>query len=340
LALSAPSLPEDRQMTTLLDKKRSVIGNVQNPDEATLDLTFAMRARGKTEANVKSTALAGLTFLAVTAVGWGLNWPATKYLVGELPPLTLRGGTGVVGAIILALLALLQGQSLVVPRAMWPRVALVALFNVGGWITLTGLSLVFLPASEAALIAYTMPVWTVIFAWPVLGERPTLLRLIALVMAFAGLAAIMGANGLSASMAKLPGIVMALGAAVGFALGTVLAKKRPILMPPIPAAAWQIGIGSLPVVAAGFLIETTHLNNVSALGWWLLLYSTVGQFSIAYVCWFAALARLPASVAAIGTMAAPVIGVVTSALALGESLGPGQIAALIFTIGGVALATR
>jgi drug/metabolite transporter (DMT)-like permease len=93
-------------------------------------------------------------------------------------------------------------------------------------------------------------------------------------------------------------------------------------------------------VAAGFLIETTQLSNVSALGWWLLVYSTVGQFCIAYVCWFAALARLPASVAAIGTMAAPVIGVVTSALTLGESLGPGEIAALIFTLGGVALATR
>jgi drug/metabolite transporter (DMT)-like permease len=135
-------------------------------------------------------------------------------------------------------------------------------------------------------------------------------------------------------------MVMALGAAVGFALGTVLAKKRPILMRPIPAAAWQIGIGSLPVVAAGFLIETTHLSNVSALGWWLLVYSTVGAFSLAYVCWFAALARLPASVATIGTMAAPVIGVVTSALALGEPLGPGQLTALIFTLGGVALATR
>jgi hypothetical protein len=62
-------------MTTLLDKKRLVIGNVQNSDEATRDLTFATRPRGKTEANVKSTGLAGLTFLAVTAVGWGLNWP-------------------------------------------------------------------------------------------------------------------------------------------------------------------------------------------------------------------------------------------------------------------------
>ncbi len=283
---------------------------------------------------------AGLAFLAVTAVGWGLTWPANKFLVGELPPLTLRGSTGLVGAIILALLSLLRRQSLVVPRPMWPRVLLVAFLNIGVWMSLTGLSLVYLPASEAVLIAYTFPVWTVILAWPVLGERPTLLRLIALVMAFAGLTAIMGANGFSASMAKLPGMIMALAAAVGFALGSVMVKRWPIHMPPIPAASWQIGIGSLPIVAAGLLIETAHLGNVNATGWWLLVYSTVGQFCIACVCWFAALARLPASVAAIGVMAAPVIGVGTSALTLGEPLGPGQIAALCFTFAGVALATR
>ena len=62
---------------------------------------------------------------------------------------------------------------------------------------------------------------------------------------------------------------------------------------------------------------------MTPVGWWLLVYSTVVQFCIAYVSWFAALSRLPASVAAIGTMAVPVIGVVASALALGEPLGAG-----------------
>ena len=62
-----------------------------------------------------------------------------------------------------------------------------------------GLALLWLPASEAALIAYTMPVWASLIAWPVLGERPTVLRTLALVMAFAGLASIMGGNGFAAS---------------------------------------------------------------------------------------------------------------------------------------------
>ena len=283
---------------------------------------------------------AGLMFLAITSVGWGFNWPVTKYLLSELPPLTLRGSSGVIGAALLALLALLSRQSLHVPRWMWPRIVLLGVLNVTAWMVLMGLALLWLPASEAALIAYTMPVWASLLAWPVLGERPTLLRTIALLMAFAGLASIMGGNGLSDSMQKQPGIIMALCGAIGFAVGTVLAKRRPILLPPIPAAAWQIGIGCLPVAIAGLLIETTNVSAITETGWALLVYSVVGQFCIAYVSWFAALARLPASVAAIGTMAVPVIGVVTSALALHEPLGPGQIGALIFTLAGVALATR
>jgi len=283
---------------------------------------------------------AGLMFLAITSLGWGFNWPVTKYLLSELPPLTLRGGSGVIGSALLAVLAVMWRQSLKVPRELWPRLMLAAVLNVGAWMVLMGLALLWLPASEAALIAYTMPVWASLLAWFVLGERLTGLRVLALVMAFAGLAAIMGANGISASAEKLPGIIMALAGSIGFALGTVLAKKLPLQLPPITAAAWQVGLGCFPVAVVGLFIETSHWDAVTNVGWLLVIYSTVVQFCIAYVAWFAALARLPASVAAIGTMAVPVIGVVASAIALHEPLGPGQIAALVFTLAGVVLATR
>lgn len=279
-------------------------------------------------------------FLAITSIGWGFNWPVTKFLLGELPPLTLRGVTGVIGALLLATLALVRRESLAIGEGQWPRLVLAAMLNVTCWMVLMAYALFFLPASEATLIAYTMPVWASLLAWPVLGERPTVLRTLALVMAFAGLASIMGGNGFTASVAKLPGILMALAGALAFALGTVLAKKLPVKLPPITAAAWQIGIGCFPIAALGLLFETTHLEKVSAIGWWLLVYSTVVQFCIAYVSWFAALARLPASIAAIGTMAVPVIGVIASATALREPLGPGQIAALVLTLAAVVLATR
>jgi drug/metabolite transporter (DMT)-like permease len=278
---------------------------------------------------------AGLVLLAITSVGWGLNWPIMKQILVEWPPLSARGWTGIAGGLLLAALAAMRGQSLRVPEGQWPRLLLSAFLNVTTWMTLMGLALLWLPASEAAVIAYTMPVWASLLAWLILGERMSLARLLAL-----GIAALLGGNGIDASMAKLPGILMVLMGAFAFALGTVAAKRFPITMPLIASSALQIGIGCVPVALAGLVFEHPEIAALSALGWWLLAYMTVIQFCIAYVCWFAALERLPASVAAIGTMAVPVIGVVASALALHEPLGPGQIAALVFTLAGVALAAR
>jgi len=283
---------------------------------------------------------AGLVLLAVTSIGWGFNWPIMKQILTEWPPLSARGLTGIAGGLLLALLAVIRGESLRVPQGQWPRLLLSAVLNVSTWMTLMGLALLWLPASEAAVIAYTMPVWASLLAWLILGERMSLTRMLALVMAFAGIAALMGGNGIVASTAKLPGIAMVLVGAFVFALGTIAAKRLPITMPLIASSALQIGIGCVPVALAGLLFEHPRIEALSTLGWVLMAYMTVIQFCIAYVCWFAALERLPASVAAIGTMAVPVIGVIAAAIVLHEPLGIGQIAALVFTLAGVALAAR
>ncbi|MET0707554.1 MAG: DMT family transporter [Tardiphaga sp.] len=282
----------------------------------------------------------GLLFLAIPSIGWGLNWPVMKFMITELPPLTARGLTGIVGAALLAALALGRGESLRVPREQWLPLAILALLNVTGWMALMGLALWWLSGGEAAVIAYTMPVWASLLAWRLLGERMSLQRILALLMAFAGIIALMGGVGIEASVAKLPGIALSLLGAFGFALGTVLAKRLKITLPLLTASAWQIGIGCVPVALLGLAFETSHFAAVSATGWALLAYIVVVPFCAAYVCWFAALKLLPAAVAAIGTMAVPVIGVVASAIALHEPLGIGQIAALLFTLAGVALATR
>jgi drug/metabolite transporter (DMT)-like permease len=238
------------------------------------------------------------------------------------------------------MLAVLRRQSLRVPRALWGPLIVSAFLNVTVWMALMGLALLWLPASEGAVIAYTMPVWASLLAWPILGERPTPLRVVALLLAFGGLTALMGGNGIAASLAKLPGIILALIGAFGFALGTVMAKRLPVRLPALTSASWQILIGCTPVAAAGLMFEHADFGRLSALGWTMMAYMTIVVFCVCYATWFAALARLPASVAAIGTLLVPVVGVAASALLLGEPLGVGQIAALVLTICGVALATR
>jgi drug/metabolite transporter (DMT)-like permease len=299
-----------------------------------------MTALNDARATPRTGAGAGVVFLLITSVGWGLNWPVMKHLLTEWPPLSARGLCGLAGAGVLMVIATLSGLSLRVPRRVWGRLALSACLNVTGWMALMGLALLWLPASEAAVIAYTMPVWAAMIAWPVLGERPTPLRLAALALAFGGLIVLMGGNGVAASLSKLPGIALALVGAFGFALGTVLTKRFPVNLPAVTSAAWQVLLGCVPVVIAGLLFEHPRIEALSPLGWALIAYATLVQFCICYVSWFAALARLPASVAAIGTMLVPVIGVIASALLLGEALGAAKIIALAMTVGGVALATR
>jgi drug/metabolite transporter (DMT)-like permease len=124
-----------------------------------------------------------------------------------------------------------------------------------------------------------------------------------------------------------------------FALGTVIAKRRPLAMPPIAGAAWQILLSAVPLLLlAGF--ERSDWGKVTAVGWLACLFSATLPYTLAYLAWFGALRRLPASTAAIGVLLAPVIGVFASAALLGDPLGARQVVALVLTVGGIALAAR
>lgn len=282
----------------------------------------------------------GLTLLGVTAIGWGLNFPIMKFILREWPPLSARGLSGLVGAAALALIAVWQRQRLSVPRAMWFRLVLVSLLTISSWVAFMGLALVWLDAREAAVLAISVPVWVALMAWPVLGERLTPLRAVALAAALGGIFILIGGNSIDAGIGKLPGLLLALTGAVCVGLGTVLTKHFPLEMPPTSLAAWQIGIGCLPVAIIGLVFERPDPAALSAVGWASLVYLTLVQFCLCYVCWFAALERLPAATASIGTLLVPVVGVLSAAAMLHEPFGLREFIALAVALGGVGLALR
>jgi drug/metabolite transporter (DMT)-like permease len=282
----------------------------------------------------------GLLLLLGTVIGWGLNWPAMKMVLGEVPPFSARSIAAVIGVALLALIALRRGESLAVPRALVPRLVLASALNVTGWMGLATFSLLWLAAGEATIICYTVPVWASVFGWLVLGEPITARRLLALAIGIAGLAVLLLGNGIEAGMETLPGVAFALSAAMLFALGTVITKRWPVALPPAALVAWQTGIGCAPLLACALLFERVEFGALSGNAWLLLFYGGIGPLGLCYLAWFAALRRLPASAAAAGTLLTPVVGVATAALFLGEPLGVREVVALSLTIGGVVLAIR
>ena len=286
-----------------------------------------------------SAATIGLLCLLVTSLGWGLNWPAMKLLLEELPPLFARGAAGSVAGIALALCAVLLGQSLVVPRALLGRLAAAAALNVFAWMGFATVAMRWLSVGQCALLVYTMPVWATLLAWPLRGERPSLRALAGLALCMGGLWQLFGSDGFHLDDDQRLGAALALGSAVLFALSTV--ALRPLTeLRPLASLAWQLVIGCIPMLGLGLAFENAEIARVSRTGWVLMLYMTAVPMGLCYMTWFAALRRLPPTTASLATLLTPVIGVVAAAFVLGEPLGPRELMALTLTLAGVALALR
>src|SRR3954468_14745667 len=159
----------------------------------------------------------GLFCLAVTAVGWGLNWPIIKLILREWPPLFARGTAGLVAAFGLAAVALMRGERIMVPSHALGRLSLAAALNVFAWMGFSTIAMVWLSVAEGALLVYTMPLWATLLAWPLRRARPTPRGLAALALGLAGVGVLLAGSGLALGAGKLPGILLALGAAVLFA---------------------------------------------------------------------------------------------------------------------------
>lgn len=276
----------------------------------------------------------GLLLLLLTAINWGATWPLLKFVMTGLPPLTLRAWGAGAAALLLAAITRALGISLAVPRGQGGRLVLYALLNITVWMAFSTLGLRWLSAAEGVILAYTMPVWATLFAWPLLGERPGPARMAGLLIGFGSVAVLFLGRGAAVDLGKLPGVALILASAVLFALCTVLSKRRPVTMAPLASLTWQMGLGALPLLALAPFLEHADVAAVSMQVWFWFGWMVIFSMGLSYFTWFGALVRLPASTAAMGTLLAPVLGVLGAALTLGEPVGPRELGAL----GGVVLA--
>ncbi|MDB5559680.1 MAG: protein of unknown function transrane, partial [Enterovirga sp.] len=128
-----------------------------------------------------------------------------------------------------------------------------------------------------------------------------------------------------------------LAAAILFAAGTLL--LRPIAdVTPVVSTAWQVGLACLPMMLLGLAFEHGRIGPLTWDGTAALAYIALGPTGACYVAWFAALRRIPAATAAIGTLLVPIIGILSASLLLGEPLGLRDLVAAALTLSGVALA--
>jgi drug/metabolite transporter (DMT)-like permease len=280
----------------------------------------------------------GILLLVSLSVFWGMAWPAIKICVNEIPPWTFRMYCLVLSGIGLLILAKANGFKLKLPLEELKPLCLVALFNVTGWHLLSAHGVLRMNASRAVIIAFTMPLWATVLSKIILKERITPVRVIALGIGLGGLALLIWPE-LAAVGAAPVGAMFMLGAALSWATGTVLIKRTAWHTPTTVLTGWQLLLGSLPVVIGALFLEPVSasfkisLNAVTALAY-------IIAFPMIYCHWayFSLVRIFPASIAAISTLAIPVVGVFSSAVILHEPVGLNETAALVLVISALAIA--
>ena len=269
--------------------------------------------------------LIGLTF------AWGFNWTAMKVALAEFTPWIFRSLCICFGSLLLFGVARLSGNSLRVPRALWGKLAVLAFFNVTCWNVMVAFGLTMIPSGRAAILAFTMPVWSVpLSAW-LLGEQITPRKVGALLLGMTGMALLIGED--LAVLGRAPfGAMLTLGAAFSWAIGTVLQKRWPLGLPMGTFTAWTMFLGGVPVLVGTVIFERNAWQPVGTGALLALLYNIFIAFAFAYWAWFKIASTVSVTVSSISVLSVPIVGVLCGFVFLAERPSLQEYAALLCVV--------
>jgi len=281
----------------------------------------------------------GLVLLALVTLGWGFAWPVIKIVLAEVPPLTFRGACLLAGGGGVLVLARVGGQSLRVPARHWRRLLGLAVCNIVCWNLFVVYGIARLPSGRAALLGYTMPLWSTLLSVWLLGDRLTARRAGSLALGMAGVAILLGGD--LAGMARAgTGVALMLAAAVSWALGVVLLKRFALPISTGALTGWMMLAGGVPFVAGAVVLEHDRWRPVTTSAVLGLLYSAIVAFMFCYWAWNRLVLMVPVAVSSIASLATPVVGVLSGILVLGEPLTWHEVAAGACILAAIALVVR
>lgn len=270
----------------------------------------------------------GLILLVGLAFAWGINWPFMKIVLREIPLWTFRAWSCIAAGLMLLALAHLSAGRAMPERSEWRPLVLGAFFNVFVWHVCVAVGVMKMASGHASVLAFTMPLWSAIISVLFLGERMTGRVAAALALGIGGIIVLLSRDFAVVGEAPL-GAAFVLCASIGWAIGTLYQKRQNWSIGSLAVAGWQLALGSVPMFVILPIIEGVHFPVASAAAWGAATYTTVVALVFAYYAWFKIVTLFPASVAGIGTLLTPVIGMLSGAVVLGEPFGVREVTAVV-----------
>jgi len=268
--------------------------------------------------------------LALTLM-WGTNWVLFRVALDELPVLTFRSGVLLSGIFSLGLIMWIRGESFAIPKGRWLALIVASVTNVGIWNVATSMAVLYLPSGHASVLAYTMPLWVALIGLTLYRQRLSGRLLAAIVIGAAAVVALMIPN--FASYAKAPlGLFWGLLAAVSWAIGTFVVKRTDWGGMGLALTFWQVALTVPPMVLGMVVIDgiPAHLPSTETLA--VMIYTGGLPMAFGTVVWFMLVQILPTQVAALSSIAIPIVAIVSGIILLHEPLSALQAVAIASTV--------
>jgi drug/metabolite transporter (DMT)-like permease len=270
--------------------------------------------------------------LGVLPLVWGFLWIPFKIAVEYCPPFTFAAMRSLPGGVLLLVFAAVLRRPVKLQAARYTIP--LGFLQTAGFVGLTIAALVTGGAGRTSILANTWQFWILLMAWPILDEKLHGSQWLSLSLALAGLILIV-------EPWKLHGLVsslLALAGAVCWAAGSIVAKllRRRHEVDLLSLAAWQTLFGSVVLVLVAVFVEGKAPVWSGALVWSLLGAVLLGTCFASFV-WLYVLREMPASIAGLGTMATPVVGLLFSWALLGEQPTPLEIVGMVAILAGSAV---
>lgn len=250
--------------------------------------------------------------LAVLSLIWGYNWVVMKIAVQDASPFAFAALRTFGGGCALVLGAVAARKSLK-PEYPAPYVW-IGLFQTTAFVGLVTWAVVSAGAGQVAMLAYTMPLWVSLLAWPALGEKLNWAQAAAIAVAFAGVACMIG----PLQHGWLPS-ALALAAGFGWAIGVLITKRlqRKHRVDVYSLTMWQMLAGGAALAVIAWFVPS-HPTVWTASFIFAVAYNILLATALAYFLWTFILDKLPARDASMGTLVNPIVGVFAAWLQLGE----------------------
>lgn len=253
---------------------------------------------------------------------WGGMYVVSKVVLEIIPPFSLVSLRLILGALTLVLVLWMRGFPTISRKQVW-QVLGVGLVGYGVSLSLQFLGTKLSTAANGSLVTSATPAFVLIFAAILLKEKITALRLIALFLATLGVVAVIDPRSAQLNPDLFLGNILLIGAAVTWALYSVLVRKTTQNLDVIPFSLIAF-LGGLPIVmpAGAWELKTIGVGEVSLGVVGGVLFLGIISTALAMVLWNNAFALMDASLASLTFFAQPVVGTVLGWLFLGERITP------------------